>query len=81
MLWWEWVPVIVDGAAATAFVLLGRASRRRSLIGVGGVLLVAAGLMVSAIVLSREDLAYGSYALGWPTCLVGLFLLSHPPRR
>jgi hypothetical protein len=81
--WNTWIALVVDAAAAVAFLGLGARSRSRLLIGVGLAFVAAGGLMVGGTRFLAPSWIPAGYALGFGASVVGFFALAKrfPPGR
>lgn len=73
---WTVLTLLVDGAAAAVFLILGSMGRQRMLMGAGLALIVAMVVMVGATLWHRDDLASMSFLLGSAACMVGFYAIA-----
>lgn len=76
MMAWIWCAVLFDGAAAILFLALGIKRRHKILIGSAIGLLVAMGLLLSAILGKVTDLVSMGFLLGFAACVVGFLAIT-----
>lgn len=73
---WTVLTVLIDGAAAAAFLFLGSTGRHRMLMFAGLMLIVAMVVLLGATLWHSDILVSGSFLLGLAACMVGFFAIA-----